>query len=289
MNMEVKWIKIDTDIFNDEKIAIIEGLPDADADSIIIIWFKLLCLAGRQNNNGVFVLNNEMPFTDEMFAAIFRRPVQSVRKALSIFENLGMIEIYDDVVTIPNWEKHQNLDQMEKIKEQTKERVKKYREKQKQLLRYSNVTVTLQPRNGNAIEEDKDKDKELDIIIGAEDELLDQNNNQKEKQNNNINNSGDGYGTFKNVFLTDDELAELKTACPLWEQYIERLSEYMVNAKKDYTYNGKPYHYKKIMDFYNDDKKKGKVPVEENKPSYDSESWADRARRKTPHYERKSE
>ena len=63
----------------------------------------------------------------------------------------------------------------------------------------------------------------------SDDELLNQNNNKKEKQNNNINNSGDGYGTFKNVFLTDDELAELKTACPLWEQYIERLSEYMVN------------------------------------------------------------
>lgn len=43
---EVKWIKIATDIFDDEKILLIEGLPDAYA--IITVWFKLLCLAGRK-------------------------------------------------------------------------------------------------------------------------------------------------------------------------------------------------------------------------------------------------
>ena len=53
---EVKWIKITTDIFDDEKILLIESLPDAD--SIIVIWFKLLCLAGKMNNSGVFVMND---------------------------------------------------------------------------------------------------------------------------------------------------------------------------------------------------------------------------------------
>ena len=43
---EVKWIKIVTDIFDDEKILLIETLPEAD--SIIVIWLKLLCLAGKQ-------------------------------------------------------------------------------------------------------------------------------------------------------------------------------------------------------------------------------------------------
>ena len=47
---DVKWIKITTDIFDDEKILLIEGLPSSD--EIIVIWFKLLILAGKQNNNG---------------------------------------------------------------------------------------------------------------------------------------------------------------------------------------------------------------------------------------------
>ena len=45
---EVKWIKIVTDVFDDEKILLIESLPEAD--SIIVIWFKLLCLAGKHKD-----------------------------------------------------------------------------------------------------------------------------------------------------------------------------------------------------------------------------------------------
>ena len=58
---EVKWIKITTDVFDDEKILLIESMPSAD--SIITIWFKLLILAGKQNNNGVFMMSNKLPFT----------------------------------------------------------------------------------------------------------------------------------------------------------------------------------------------------------------------------------
>ena len=169
---EVKWIKITTDIFDDEKVLLIEALPEADA--IIVIWFKLLCLAGKQNNCGVFVLNNRIAYTDKMLATIFRRKESTVRLALQTFEDLGMIEIVDGVITIPNWEKHQNIDGMERIREKNRQRVAKYREKQKMLLEDTdpcnvtcnatgNATVTL----CNAIDKDKDKDKEY-ITISKE-------------------------------------------------------------------------------------------------------------------------
>lgn len=111
---DVKWIKIVTDIFDDEKILLIESLPDAD--SIIVVWFKLLTLAGKQNNNGVFLMANRIPYTDEMLATIFRRNVNTVRLALKTFEQFGMIEIVDNVITIPNWNKHQSLDAYERRK-----------------------------------------------------------------------------------------------------------------------------------------------------------------------------
>ena len=44
--MELKWIKLCVNIFDDEKIALIESMPDAD--SIIVIWFKILCLAASR-------------------------------------------------------------------------------------------------------------------------------------------------------------------------------------------------------------------------------------------------
>ena len=129
---DVKWIKIVTDIFDDEKILLIESLPDAD--SLIVIWFKLLCLAGKQNNGGVFLINGRIPYTDEMFATIFRRPLNTVRLALATFEQYGMIEIIENTVTIPNWGKHQNLDKIEANKEYMRNYMREYREKQKAII-----------------------------------------------------------------------------------------------------------------------------------------------------------
>ena len=93
---DVKWIKIVTDLFDDEKILLIESLPEAD--SIIVIWFKLLCLAGKQNNSGVFVMSNSMPYTDDMLATIFRRKESTVKLALQTFQQFGMIEIIEKEV-----------------------------------------------------------------------------------------------------------------------------------------------------------------------------------------------
>jgi len=159
---EVKWIKICTDIFDDEKISLIDGMPERDG--IIVIWFKLLCMAGKQNNGGVFMLNDKIAYTDEMLATIFRRPLNTVRLALSTFESFGMVNIINNAYTIPNWEKHQSLDKLEAAKEKTRLRVAAHREKQKQLAQcneYSNVTVT----PGNALDKDIDReeDKELDL------------------------------------------------------------------------------------------------------------------------------
>jgi predicted phage replisome organizer len=155
---DVKWIKIVTDVFDDEKMLLIDGLPERDG--IIVIWFKLLCMAGKQNNGGVLMLNDKIAYTDEMLATIFRRPVNTVRLALEAFQNYGMIEIVNNTITIPNWEKHQSLDALTQAKEKTRQRVAKHREKQKLLAESNdecNVTVTL--CNADRIDIDKDKIK----------------------------------------------------------------------------------------------------------------------------------
>ena len=104
---DIKWIKVAVDLFDDEKIALIEAMPSAD--EILVIWFKLLCFAGKQNNGGIFILNDRIPYTEDMLAAIFRRPSSVIKMALHTFEQLGMIEIVDGAVTIPNWKKHQSM------------------------------------------------------------------------------------------------------------------------------------------------------------------------------------
>lgn len=155
---EVKWIKITTDIFDDEKILLIESLPDAD--SIIVIWFKLLCLAGKMNNSGVFTLNDSLPYTDNMLATIFRRKETTVKMALDTFEKFGMIQRVEGIITIPNWGKHQNLDSIEKKREYQRGYMQRYREKQKSLADKANCKT-----NSKANVSRTDKEKEIDNNI----------------------------------------------------------------------------------------------------------------------------
>ena len=153
---EVKWIKIVTDVFDDEKILMIESMPEADG--MIVIWFKLLCLAGKQNNSGVFQMG-QMPYTDEMFSTIFRRPLNTVRLALKTFEQFGMIEIINNTVTIPNWGKHQNIDQIEARNAYMKNYMREYREKQKLI---SSGNANCKPNSkANVSEADKIREEEI--------------------------------------------------------------------------------------------------------------------------------
>lgn len=158
---EVKWIKIVTDIFDDEKMLLIENLPSAN--SIIVIWFKLLCLAGKNNNSGVFLMNNRIPYTDEMLATIFRRDVNTVRLALTTFEKYEMIEIINDVITIPNWDKHQTLDAYEKKKERDRIYQKERREKQKLLALGEKSSDNKTTPSSDVVVSDIEEDKDIDI------------------------------------------------------------------------------------------------------------------------------
>jgi predicted phage replisome organizer len=158
---DVKWIKITTSMFDDEKIKVIQKMPEGA--NILLIWIKLLVLAGKCNASGYIYLSETIPYTDEMLAIIFDMQLQVVRLALNTFEQFQMIEINGiNMIRILNWDKHQNIEGLDKIREQNRLRNQKYREKQKLL---PNVTVT----SHDAIDIDKelDKDKEKNSINGT--------------------------------------------------------------------------------------------------------------------------
>ena len=130
---DVKWIKITTDIFDDEKIKIIDTMPARD--EILVIWFKLLSLAGRTNQGGVLRMNSKIPYTNEMLAAVFNRNLNMVQLSLNIFQNYGMIEVEEnETISIVNWDKHQNIEGLDKIRIQNKLRQQTARHKKKTLL-----------------------------------------------------------------------------------------------------------------------------------------------------------
>lgn len=123
---EITWIKLTTNIFEDEKINFIESLPDSDM--LIVIWLKLLTMAGKINDGGFIYLTEKMPYTPEMLANKLKRPLNTIKLALKTFQELEMIEIIGNKIFISKWEKHQAIDEMAKIKAQTRERVARHRE-----------------------------------------------------------------------------------------------------------------------------------------------------------------
>ena len=216
---DVKWIKIAINMFDNRKIRQIETMPDGD--SLLLIWVKLLCLAGNVNDGGYIYLTKEIPYTDEMLATQFNKPITTIRLALKTFEQFGMIEVINNIIFLSSWEKYQNTDKLAEIRAQTRARVAKHREKQKLLEagqgnNESNVTCNVTVTQGNAtdIEEDKDIDKRKNI-------------SKKPTRHK--------YGDYGNVLLSDDDLAKLKAEFPAdWENRIQRLSEYMASSGKSY-------------------------------------------------------
>lgn len=164
---EVKWIKVSTEMFNNNrKIKQIECMPEGD--SILVIWLKLLLLAGNINDGGAIYLTPEIPYTDEMLANELRRPINTVRLALNTFEAFGMIEIIDDIMHLASWEKYQSADKLAEIREKNRLSKQRSRERQKALSgmsRDGHGTVT----GCHAIEEEGDKEKEFHSITPAPD------------------------------------------------------------------------------------------------------------------------
>ena len=224
---EIQWIKIGTNIFDNEKIMFLEEMPESDA--LIVIWFKLLIMAGKKNDCGLIYITKDIPYNENMLVKVIKRPANIIKLALKTFEKLGMIEIVNDVIAIKNWEKHQNIEGMEKLKLKWKEASKKYREKQKEALLivdkrhnssydgHNNSSYdghnnsSYDGHNTDKIRKDKNKNK---------------NKKEIERDNAYVTLRKNTFGELNNVLLTEEEYNRLKKdfGIKIITKYINSLS-----------------------------------------------------------------
>ncbi|WP_195264524.1 phage replisome organizer N-terminal domain-containing protein [Clostridium sp. 1001275B_160808_H3] len=204
---EVKWIKLNTDMFDNAKIKYLRTLPEGD--KIVLIWVMLLAKAGKCNANGYIFLTENIPYTQDMLAAEFDFEITTIQLALTSLMRLGMINLDESNLYVTGWEEHQNIEGLEKIREQNRKRVAKYREKQKLL--DSNVTGNDIVTESNAIDKEEERDKERD-----KDKEED-----KEREIENICRqlssiwTSNGYGTL-NKTLLDKLLADVEIYSIEW-------------------------------------------------------------------------
>ena len=173
---DVKWIKITTDMFDNRKLKHLRRLPDGN--NIVLIWVMLLTMAGRCNAGGMIFLTENIPYTAKMLADELDFEENTVLLALNALEQLNMIVADSGFFKVAGWDEYQNIDGLEKIKEQTRRRVAAHRERQKALpdgITGGNVTCNVTVTQSNAT----DKDKEIDLDIKSKNK---ENNTSCEKK-----------------------------------------------------------------------------------------------------------
>lgn len=237
---EVKWVKLTTDMFDNRKIKHLRKLPDGN--NIVLIWVMLLTMAGRCNSGGMIFLTENIPYTPKMLADELDFEENTVILALKALENLNMIVTDNGFFAIAGWEEYQNIEGMEKIREQNRLRQAKF--KQKQRLLTGNVTDNVTVTQGNAIEEEIEEDQEK----------------EKEKEYHSFTQCEDAKrrvlgGTLGKgvVMLSDEQIGDLleKLSLDEFNKYVEAVADCELNGKH---YKRKT-HYQAILDMAKKDRK----------------------------------
>ena len=150
------WLRLERNFFKRHDIRIIENMENGK--EYVLFYMKLLLESIDHEGNLRF--NDLIPYNDSMLATITNTNVDIVRSAIKLFENLDMLEILDDqTIFITDTQKMLG-------EAKSSSRVKKFREKQKQLAieTVGNVTETL---HETELELEKEIEIELykDIIL----------------------------------------------------------------------------------------------------------------------------
>lgn len=123
----VKWIKLDTGIFQSPKIRKLRRMPSGS--DVVIIYIDLLTIAGRQGGTGELMLTDSLPFDLEDLACECETDVNTMRMAMTMLQQLSMVRMRDDgCYVIEGWEDHQAVDGSVS---KNRERQRRWRERQK--------------------------------------------------------------------------------------------------------------------------------------------------------------
>lgn len=275
---EIKWIKLAVDIFSNRKIMQMQTIPKGD--SIILIWIRLLCLAGEINSGGRLLFTDSKPYDCSMLALQMNRPLQLMKQAINTFEDYGMIENIDGCLCIKNWEKYQSIDKMLDIREYNRAAKQRSRSKKMSTSEMTNLnnmsltkkenvndmSLTCQPCQETEEEREEEGDKEKEYhsftLSNAREEILQNENHASGEECNAVENSlSDIFSARKTlqgigksvVMLSDAQMNDL-----LERLSLEEFNRY-VGVIADNELSGKHYrrrtHYQAILDMAKKDRR----------------------------------
>lgn len=159
--VQVQWLKVYTDIFDNEKMK--KLLRNRDGDTYFRVWIQLLTLAAKSNQHGAILLGENIPMSKDDLAKVMHKTLNKLEKIIQDLYELDMIIIEKETICIKNWDMYQSADELEKLRESNRRRQQKYRDKQKN----SNVIITL---NNTEDKNREEKNKNRQDISNLENE-----------------------------------------------------------------------------------------------------------------------
>ena len=229
---DVKWVKLTTDMFDNRKIKHLRRLPEGN--NIVLIWVMLLTMAGRCNAGGMIFLTENIPYTPKMLADELDFEETTVGLALQVLEQLDMIVMDNGFFSIAGWEEYQNIEGMEKIREQNRLAQRRAREKKKLLASVndksydSHMTVTLRHDIEEDIEEEKELEKEyIESSVPPHAPTLDEVKKYCDERGNNIDADKfyDYYTSIGWMSRGNIPIRDWKTKVRYWEKTEHKKTE----------------------------------------------------------------
>lgn len=224
------WLKLKRDFFKRHDIRIIEEMPNGK--DYILFYLKLLLESIDHEGNLRF--SDAIPYNEQMLSVVTNTNVDVVRSAMKIFTELHMMDILDDQTIY--------MAEVDKLigsaaDNDNANRVRRCREKKKQLALQSVTDSVTKCNESKSIEKEIKIDTELEVDVDA-----------AAADENQLKCIG---GMGKNVvYLSDKQFDSLidKLGIDAFDRYVERLADYII-SKNAYVRN----HYETILKWYRED------------------------------------
>ena len=91
-NGKFYWLKLKRDFFKRHDITILESMPNGKEYSL----FYLKLMLESIDHEGMLRFSEQIPYNEQMLAAITNTNVDTVRSAIKVLEQLKLLEILDD-------------------------------------------------------------------------------------------------------------------------------------------------------------------------------------------------
>ena len=213
-NRKYYYLKLKENYFDDDSIVLLESMQDGVLYSNILLKLYLKSL----KHGGRLQLDEDIPYTAQMIATITRQQIGTVERALQIFLKLGLVEVLDSGTFY--------MSNIELLIGQSSTEAER-----KRAARLQNKALSAPRTNGGHLSDIRPPEIKIELEKEKEIEIK----REIEKVRPETGHPSHTYGRYQNVFLTDEELADLQVSFPaVWEQYIEKLSEYMASTGKRY-------------------------------------------------------